>query len=268
MAGRDRSLKKKSWYWQSRYSKSVAVKYGIAISAFTRWIAGTIDDIDLQHLAIEKELFALVYSSQFEQYNLVFDQFNFGLSFRALLLSQIYPIEKFESMAAFKKRIGAAKDEYSSGDMNTLKKGGSKLCRTEFYIWVTSTISLRRKRPQSEVGQLIANKYDGWVSQFENDPEARHKLLAAQTKEKALNSMRKIVTTNLQPHIDEEQLNRQILVMETMFNASWSGNVEVKSLNKNQVQRKFGKLIIGKTSGYAARWLYRLLMRNCLNDEQ
>ena len=118
----------------------MAVKYDIPISQFTRWIAQTIDDIDIQHLEIEKELFSLVYDSQFEQYNLVFDQFNFGLSFRALLLSQIYPIEKFESMGAFKKRIGAAKDEYSSGDLNTLKKGGSKLCRTEFYLWVTTAI--------------------------------------------------------------------------------------------------------------------------------
>ena len=48
----------------------------------------------------------------------------------------------------------------------------------------------------------------------------------------------------------------------------WTSNVEVKSLNKYQVQRKFGKLIINKTSGYAACWLYRLLMRNCLNNEQ
>ncbi len=268
LAGRQRSLQRKSWYWEKRYRESVAVKYDIPISQFTRWIAEVIDDIDVQHLAIEKELFGLVYSKEFEQYNLVFDQFNFGLAFRALLLSQVYPIEKFESMAAFKKRIGAAKDEYSSGDMNTLKKGGSKLCRTEFYIWVTSTISLRRKRPQSEVGQLIADKYDAWVSQFENDPETRHRLLAAQTKEKALNSMKKIVTANLQPHIDGPQLTNQLLVMETMFNASWTSNVKVKSLNKNQVQRKFGKLIIGKTSGYAARWLYRLLMRNCLVSEQ
>jgi len=56
--------------------------------------------------------------------------------------------------------------------------------------------------------------------------------------------------------------------METMFNAAWTNNVQVKSLNKNQVQRKFGKLTIGKTSGYAARWLYRLLMKYCLNVEQ
>ena len=133
---------------------------------------------------------------------------------------------------------------------------------------MTTAIALKSKRLQSDVGQLIAEKYDNLVRQFENDPSARQKLLAAQTKEKALKSMRKIVIANLKPHIDGEQLTNQILLMETMFNASWSGNVEVKSLNKNQVQRKFGKLIINKTSGYAARWLYRLLMRKCHKNEQ
>ena len=211
LAGRDRHLQRKSWYWEKRYRESVAVEYGILLSDFTRWIAATIDDIDIQHLEIEKELFTLVYDSQFQQYNLVFDQFDFGLSFRALLLSQVYPIEKFESMGAFKKRIGAAKDEYSSGDMNTLKKGGSKLCRTEFYLWVTTAIALKQKRPQSDVGQLIAGKYDDWVRQFENDPEVRQKLLASQTKEKALKSMKNIVTANLKPHIDGEELEKQIL---------------------------------------------------------
>ena len=129
---------------------------------------------------------------------------------------------------------GSQVDEYSSDDMNTLKKGGSKLCRTEFYLWVTTAMSKKTNRPQSDVGQLIANKYDALVSQFENDPMLRQKLLASQTKEKALKSMRNIVTANLKPHIDGEQSGSQLLVMETMFNASWSNNVEVKSLNKNQ----------------------------------
>ncbi len=53
-----------------------------------------------------------------------------------------------------------------------------------------------------------------------------------------------------------------------MFEASWNDNVSVGSLNKNQVKRKFGKLIIGKTTGYTARWLYRLLKKYCVNDEQ
>ena len=74
--------------------------------------------------------------------------------------------------------------------------------------------------------------------------------------------MKQIVAANLKPHIDGAQLTNQLLVMETMFNASWSSNVEVKSLSKGQVKRKFGKLIIGKTTGYAARWLYRLLKRS------
>ena len=53
-----------------------------------------------------------------------------------------------------------------------------------------------------------------WVRQFENDPEVRQKLLASQTKEKALKSMRNIVTANLKPHIDGEELTTQLLVME------------------------------------------------------
>ena len=118
---------------------------------------------------------------------------------------------------------------------------------------MTTTIARLSNRPQSEVGQQIADKYDDLVRQFENDPDARQKLLAAQTKEKALKSMRKIVIANLKPHIDQKQLTSQLLLMETMFSASWTSNVEVKSLKKNQVQKKFGKLIIGKTTGYAAR---------------
>ena len=268
LAGRERNLKRRNYYWEKLYSQSVAVKYDIPLSQFTRWIAQTIDDIDLQHLEIEKELFNLVYSPEFENYNLVFDQFNFGLSFRALLLSQVYPIEKFESMAAFKKRVGAAKDEYASGDMNTLKKGGSKLCRTEFYLWVTTDIAKLNSRPQSSVGQLICNKYDAWIRQFESDSELRQKQLAVKTQSKAIKSMKAIVSANLKPYVDGKELTNQLAIMEAMFFASWHPLVTVGSLNKNQVKRKFGKLIISKTTGYAARWLYRLLIRNCFSDEQ
>ena len=268
LAGRKRQLKNRNSYWATRYQKSVAQKYDIEISGFTRWIAQTIDDIDLQRLQIDKELFTLVYSPEFEQYNLVFDQFNFGLSFRALLLSQIYPIERFESMAAFKRRIGAAKDEHASGDVNMLKKGGSKLCRTEFYLWVTTNIARVNNRPQSNVGQLICSKYDAWVRMFESDSKLRQKQLALQTQSKALKSMRAIVSANLKPYIDGIQLTNQLAMMETMFTNSWQTNVTVGSLNKNQVKQKFGKLIIGKTTGYTARWLYRLLLKKCINYEQ
>ena len=268
LAGRERQLKTRSNYWGSRYQKSVANSYGVEISQFTRWLAQTIDDIDLQHLEIEKELFALVYDSQFEPYNLVFDQFNFNLTLRALLLSQVYPLEKFESMAAFKKRIGAAKDDNSSGDVNMHLKGGSKLCRTEFYLWVTTRVARKANRPQSNVGQIICDKYDGWVRQFESDNELRQQQLAIKTQSKALKSMRSIVSSNLKPYIDGLELTNQLMLMETMFKASWNSNVRVGSLNKSEVKRKFGKLIIGKTTGYSARWLFRLLKKECTQNEQ
>lgn len=71
--------------------------------------------------------------------------------------------------------------------------------------------------------------------------------------------MKKIVTANLKPYIDGQELQTQLVLMETMFKASWQSNVRLQPLNKTQVRRKFGKLIIGKTTGYTARWLYRLL---------
>ena len=117
LAGRERDLKHQRHYWERKYRESVAPYYDIEISDFTRWLAGTIDDIDKEHLVNEKEMFSLVYDVRFDRYNQVFDRFGFGLSFRALLLSQIYPIRRFESMSAFKKRIGAAKDENSSGNL-------------------------------------------------------------------------------------------------------------------------------------------------------
>lgn len=227
-----------------------------------------IDDIDIQHLVNEKEMFGLVYDARFDRYNQVFDRFNFHLSLRALLLSQIYPVSRFSRMSAFKKRIGAARDENSSGNVNLLKKGGSKLCRSEFYLWVTTTIARPCNRPRSPVGQTIADKYDDWTAQFNSNSQLRQEHLASSTNRRAIESMRKVVTANLKPYIDGQQLQTQLVLMETMFKASWQSNVKVEPLNKTQVRRKFGKLIIGKTTGYTARWLYRLLKENCENDEQ
>ena len=144
-----------------------------------------------------------------------------------------------------------------------LKKGGSKLCRTEFYLWVTTVIARKVNRPQSTVAQTIAGKYDDWVMQFDSNSQLRQEHLAKSTNVKAIESMRRIITTNLKPYIDGQQLQTQLVLMETMFQASWQSNVKVEPLNKTQVRRKFGKLIIGKTTGYTARWLYRLLKESC-----
>ena len=80
LALRERDLKFKRYYWERKYARSVAPHVGIEISDFTRYLAGAIDDIDRQHLAISKDMAGLVYDRSFEQYNFVFDLFGFNLS--------------------------------------------------------------------------------------------------------------------------------------------------------------------------------------------
>ena len=161
IAERDRPITKRNSYWHNRYQNSVAVDYGIELSDFTRWLAGQIDELDMQVLKLEKELVHLVYSKQFQAYNQIFDQFNFGLILRSLLLAQIYPFEeRFVSDSAFKCRIGAAKREDSSGSKVAWKNTTGKNCRREFYLWVVTSIAQKSRRPSSEVGQKICEYYD------------------------------------------------------------------------------------------------------------
>lgn len=268
LAGRKRDLKRRNYYWEKKYRDSLAVVHDIPISSFTVWLAQTIDDIDLQHLAVEKEMFELVYLPKFERYNAVFDRFGFHLSLRALLLSQIYPIERFERMSAFKKRIGAALDENASGSVDMLKKGGSKLCRTEFYVWVTSTIALKRKRPSTEVGRAIANKYDGWLMQFESGEHPQGDRLDSLIKAKALKTMRDVVSASLETYLADGEISERLKMMEIIFDCQTKANGSSKPPNRKQIQRRFGKLVIGKTTGYTARLLYRELKRATSSNEQ
>jgi hypothetical protein len=106
-----------------------------------------IEDYDLWIQEIEKELYSLVNAPIFKAYNETFDQFGFGLRVRAILLSLVYPFERFSSIGAFKRRIGGTKDEISSGKSIAWKTGvGSKLCRTELYLWVYTVICKRTNR--------------------------------------------------------------------------------------------------------------------------
>jgi hypothetical protein len=146
LCGRQRG-KRRTSYWDKRYRDSIAHEYNIEISHFTRQLGEMIDDYDLWILGIEEELYRLVNAPLFEKYNQVFDEFNFGLRARAILLSLIYPFERFESIGAFKRRIGATKDEVSSGKSIAWKTGvGSKLCRTELYLWVYTSICGKTNR--------------------------------------------------------------------------------------------------------------------------
>lgn len=263
LCGRKRS-DRKSNYWDNEHAKSIAGEYSIEISHFTRKLAEIIDDYDLWANDIEIELYSLVNAPIFEKYNRVFDEFNFGLRVRAILLSLIYPFDRFESIGAFKRRIGATRDEVSSGKSIAWKTGtGSKLCRTELYLWVYTSICGKANRPDSAIGKVIAEKYDDWIKQAE-DPEAVEAFIRAKMQSEALNKVKEAFYKAVKPLIpvsEKSKFDSVMNLMEISLKASISENTAESKikLNRAEAKRRLQNLVMSKTANFAARWLYRRL---------
>ncbi|MEG3436523.1 transposase [Pannus brasiliensis CCIBt3594] len=263
LCGRKRSGRK-SMYWDNEHSKSIAGEYSIEISHFTRKLAEMIDDYDLWAMEIEKELSNLVNHPIFDKYNRVFDEFNFGLRLRAILLSLVYPFDRFESIGAFKRRIGATRDEVSSGKSIAWKTGtGSKLCRTELYLWVYTSICGKANRPRSEVGKLVSAKYDGWIERA-SDPEQVEAFIRAKMQQDALEQVKAAFFRAVKPLIpvsEKERFDSVMNLMEISLKASISENTDKDKikLNRKEAKRRMQNLVMSKTANFAARWLYRRL---------
>lgn len=263
LCGRDRG-KRKNPYWDRRYKDSVAHQYGIEISIYTRKLAEMIDDYDLWALEIEKELYSLVNAPLFDRYNRVFNDFGFGLRVRAILLSLIYPFERFTSIGAFKRRIGATKDEISSGKSIAWKTGiGSKLCRTELYLWVYTSICQKKSRPDSKIGKLIADKYDLWIAEAE-DPEAIEAKMRSRMQSETLERVKEAFLKSVKPLIpvsERSNLTTILGMVELSLKSTIEGNTSASKLklNRKEAKRRLQNLTMSKTANYAARWLYRSL---------
>lgn len=175
LGNRERNLKRRSTYYDRLYSKSVARLYGVEISSFTQKTANLLCDIHLWEREIETQLRQLLCLPEFKAYNRVFTQFGIGLRPRALLLSQIYPISRFDSQGSFKRRLGMAGDEDSSGDKVSWKPGtGSKMCRTELYLWILCRIAPHKARPKTLVGKKLGHFYDKRLQLFYENTNVNH----------------------------------------------------------------------------------------------
>ncbi|MBE9124892.1 MULTISPECIES: IS110 family transposase [unclassified Coleofasciculus] len=177
---------RQNFYYDRLYDKSVAPAYGIEISQFSQRYAQLLCQIHSWEHEAEKKLAELIHLPQFKRYNQIFDKFGIGLRLGALLLCHIYPLSKFESLGSFKKRLGMAGDEISSGDRKGWNAGsGSKMCRTELYLWILCIIAPKKNRPTGEIGQKLGDFYDTRHEQFETNNEGNGntfgKLIISQT---------------------------------------------------------------------------------------
>lgn len=167
-----------SSYYERMYAKSVARSYGIEISEFTRMHAQRLCNLQIQESQLEVELELLLQAPKYQPYLKVFASFGFGLRTKALLLSQIYPIENYlgpgnkpivefeqgnngkrqkrhRSLRSFKLRLGLGLVEDSSGDYHQWVAGGSSLCRQALWLWELTRIEPIKIRPKNEIGEQL-----------------------------------------------------------------------------------------------------------------
>ncbi|MGB3512429.1 MAG: hypothetical protein WBA93_24960 [Microcoleaceae cyanobacterium] len=146
------------------YAESIAPKY-ITISEFTRYLANQICDNHLWDYKMTQRLSGLVYNSPaFLNFNQTFDLYGFGLMARTILLIKCYPFGRFDSVGAFKRRLGFGQQENSSGDVTGFHSVGSSLAKTELYLWCVGAIG--KKRLTSEVGLEVQQKFEHYKQQL------------------------------------------------------------------------------------------------------
>lgn len=240
------------------YAQSIAPQYGIEISQFTRRLAGVQVELHLWESTLETELSSLLSNPVFKKYNDAFDKLEFGLRTRAIVLSQIYPVEKFakinritgkynytKSLAAFKQRLGYGGEENSSGDTERRKATGSKLARKALYLWALTKVAAKSRRPGSyylEFKQLC-EFYDLRMTQYNYDDWVENQ---------RTNAVRSAMT-KLQKNLPPETA---ALVEKLMGDSE-----PVPKPTSFDARRGYGSLVLSHTAGRAVKTLFRLLTR-------
>ena len=173
LAERQRFTSRGQKKYDRLYAESIAPKYGVYISDFTRYLSNQICDNYLWDAKMSLRLSNLVYDfPDFLRFNEVFNLYGFGLMARAMLLVKCYPLSRFDSEGAFKRRLGFGQQENSSGDVEKFSSVGSSLAKIELYLWCLSVIG--RKRLISRVGCEVQDKFDYYKEQLSGD-EAKGK---------------------------------------------------------------------------------------------
>ncbi|OCQ98977.1 hypothetical protein BCD64_23345 [Nostoc sp. MBR 210] len=272
LAGRERKLVKKNSYYDNLYNKSIAKQYGVEISIFTRRLANLLCDFQEWENEIEQEMFEILQLPQFTPYRQVMSKFGIGSRPQALLISQIYPVTKFESLGRFKRRLGMAKDESSSGDKETMNTGsGSKLCRSQLYLWVLDIIAPEHARPKNEFGQKLGEFYDQRKAQFQDNPELWKKKAVARLQSEALRELKRSLSQNLLSMVSKElapqleatlNLTMQTVQMSLAANIT-SGDI-ASGVKEKEVKKGFGNLIINQTAAYGCRLLFKELKKTVI----
>lgn len=178
------------WRWvagqaeNKKYDKALESSCGLGLTPAIRMESALL----VQTQTYEADLLQLLEQQlsieAFTPYHAVFDQFVFGKKLRALLLSNIYPIDRYMEggkaivevsrsitdhekrtkkhlgLRRFTKTLGVAPRIEASGDSEKQVKAGSALLRKALWQWCFTRIEVKTKRPQTAVMRDLCQYFD------------------------------------------------------------------------------------------------------------
>lgn len=178
---------KPSVKWQKELDNSI----GIGVSEFSRGLARQICEIERQEFQIEEKVAKELEAEKYAPYLKVFEDYAFGARVTAIVLSEIYPFERFlkdgrqineyidttnsrrrcnRSLAAFKLSCGLGMVQYQSGDSQGWKAGGNSDVRMALWQWCKIAIVMN---PDLELPKIVKLRdyYDHGSKQVINGEE-------------------------------------------------------------------------------------------------
>jgi hypothetical protein len=165
--------------YDKKYKLSIAHNLGINITEFTRSHAATIVGLETRISQTLDQIEHAIALPEFKEYNAVFDSFGFGINTKALLLFNLYPLEKFlvagkplveyersglklqkrdRSLRKFQAFCGLSYSYKQSGNKVKRKFHGSSVIRSHLYIWAVCTLS-RKNLKHNDLTKLLCDRY-------------------------------------------------------------------------------------------------------------
>ena len=135
---------------------------GTGLSDLTRLWALQVCDLERQQYGIEQQILQMLQLPEFEAYHKIFDSFDFGPMTRAVVLSRIYPFDRFlrpdgrpivewvwtnkgrsrrhRSLGKFRLSLGLGTVIQQSGDSKKEKAGGPAYARAALFCHVKTKV--------------------------------------------------------------------------------------------------------------------------------
>ena len=207
----DRNLDRESNFYETKWTESIAQDLVLEISDFTRNLARMVQELELEQQRILKQMRRELSRDVFANYYRVLNSFELNDKTICLIISLVYPIERFfngdgmrRGRSRFKQRLGLGKVEENSGDSRQQKASGSWLARKFLNLFVHQRVDTTKRYSCTRQMDELQSYFDQLARKWNSDPNA----IADRERSSAAQKARKAVGDELSGLVSTTKLNQ------------------------------------------------------------